>query len=87
MAASEESRSAFVESVMRFVVTYDFDGFDFDWEYPTERGGLPEDRENFAELLKLLKTRLEKWGLLLTIAVPFSTEVSANAYDISVISQ
>lgn len=87
MASSAESRENFVESVLRFIVAYDFDGLDFDWEYPTERGGIADDKENFSELIKLLKTRFEKWGLLLTIAVPISEEISANAYDIDVISE
>lgn len=76
-----------MESVLRFIVAYNFDGIDFDWEYPGENGGILEDRENLAELLKLLKSRLSKWGLLLTVAVPISVSVADSAYDVAALSQ
>lgn len=37
MAESEERRNEFVESVVRFIIHFNFDGFDINWEYPTER--------------------------------------------------
>lgn len=87
MASSAESRETFVESVLRFIVAYKFDGIDFDWEYPSQNGGISEDRENFAELLRLLKSRLSKWDLLLTVAVPISVDVAETAYNVSALSE
>lgn len=87
MASSAESREGFVESVLRFIVAYNFDGIDFDWEYPAQNGGIAEDKENLAQLLKLLKTRLSKWDLLLTVAVPISVEIADSAYDISALTE
>lgn len=87
MASTAASRELFVESVLRFLATYGFDGFDFDWEYPTERGGITDDKENFSELIKLLKTRLSAWNLLLTIAVPLSNEIGETAYNFETISE
>jgi len=40
-------------SVVKFLLQHDFDGLDVDWEYPTERGGKPEDRPNFTLLVKV----------------------------------
>lgn len=37
MAESEDRRNEFVESVVRFIIHFNFDGFDINWEYPTER--------------------------------------------------
>lgn len=37
MAETEERRQEFVESVVRFIIHFNFDGFDINWEYPTER--------------------------------------------------
>lgn len=54
MVASTESRLLFVNSAIDFLRKYDFDGLDLDWEYPTRRGGRPEDKENFAKLVKVL---------------------------------
>lgn len=76
-----------MESVLRFIVAYNFDGIDFDWEYPGQNGGIGEDRENLAELLKLLKSRLSKWDLLLTVAVPISVSVADSAYDVAALSE
>lgn len=81
MASTDTSREAFVEGVLRFLVHYDFDGLDFDWEYPTQRGGIAEDKPNFVALLRLLRVRLSKWNLMLTVAVPLSTGIVAQAYD------
>lgn len=37
MAENEDRRKAFVESVVRFLIHFNFDGFDINWEYPAER--------------------------------------------------
>lgn len=87
MASTQEYRQAFVDSVIRFLVAYDFDGLDVDWEYPTMRGGIPEDKENLASLLILLKETLQTWDLLLTVAVPIAIDVVAAAYDMDVINK
>ena len=53
MAMTKESRATFIQSTVQFVLRYQFDGFDLDWEYPGKReGSRPEDKENFALLVK-----------------------------------
>ena len=37
MASDPERRKIFIDSVMKFVSTFDWDGIDFDWEYPGDR--------------------------------------------------
>lgn len=44
MVADPAKRRVFVNSVVRFIRDYNFDGLDFDWEYPANRGGVPEDK-------------------------------------------
>ena len=51
MASSSANRNTFIQSVVDFLELYKFDGLDLAWEYPTQRGGQPEDRENFALLI------------------------------------
>ena len=49
------ARKTFIENVIPFLKTHDFDGLDLDWEYPAKRGGSPDDKSNFIELIRDLK--------------------------------
>lgn len=57
MASKKEYRAHFIEHAIQYLRANDFDGFDLDWEYPTDeaRGGRPEDRENFTALCREFK--------------------------------
>ena len=44
MAADPKKRTSFIKSTIDLLVKYKFDGLDIDWEYPTQRGGKPEDK-------------------------------------------
>ncbi|XP_061191469.1 chitinase-3-like protein 1 isoform X2 [Saccostrea echinata] len=94
MVASTESRLLFVNSAIDFLRKYGFDGLDLDWEYPTRRGGRPEDKENFAKLVKLLREAFDREAqqsgkprLLLSAAVPTSKELVDQAYDIKTLAK
>ncbi|MND97274.1 Chitinase A1 precursor [compost metagenome] len=72
-AATPESRTVFIRSVLDVIKQYQLDGIDLDWEYPVNGAwGLvesqPADRANFTVLLKELHSALNK-NKLLTIAV------------------
>ncbi|KAF9989816.1 hypothetical protein BGZ75_004818 [Mortierella antarctica] len=79
MVSTLESRQKFVKSAIAFVREHNFDGIDFDWEYPADklRGGHDTDPENFVQFLKemreaanaeTLKDGQER--LILSIALP-----------------
>lgn len=55
MALSARSRKHFVETSVKFLRKWDFDGLDLDWEYPAKsnRGGRKIDKRNFITLLKV----------------------------------
>jgi GH18 family chitinase len=63
MAASTESRRAFVQNLKAFVAEYQIDGADIDWEYP-DAG---QSSQNFLALIKELRAALP--DRLLTTAV------------------
>lgn len=87
MASTEAGRSQFADDVLRFIAYYGFDGFDIDWEYPTSRGGISEDKNNLAALIKELKTRFSPWNFELTMAVPADIAVLKNGYEVNSINQ
>jgi len=53
LADDPERRHRFVKQSISFIRKYNFDGLDLDWEYPTQRGGHPKDKENFVLLVKV----------------------------------
>lgn len=70
---TRQSRKKFIDSVAQYLKTYNFDGVDIDYEYPgaDDRGGKPEDTENF---LLLVQEMRKSFGsrYLITIAAPAS---------------
>lgn len=63
MAQSDQSRTRFAESVVKFIEEYKIDGIDMDWEYPgMKAGGIkhrPEDTQRFTLLMKSLREHLD----------------------------
>lgn len=44
MVSDPSQRTKFLNSVIAFIQKFGFDGLDFDWEYPANRGGIPSDK-------------------------------------------
>lgn len=84
MVSTPESRAAFVWSALRWMLDYKFDGLEIIWKYPgyEKRGGRPQDKENFALLLKELKEAFAAHPLYLTAAVPLEENYLDDGYDI-----
>ncbi|XP_035213611.1 chitinase-3-like protein 1 [Stegodyphus dumicola] len=87
MARNANSRGVFIKSCVEFLLKYGFDGLDLDWEYPANRGGAPEDKQNFAALLKEMKEAFRSHGLLLSAAVSAGQSTIDSAYDISALGK
>jgi GH18 family chitinase len=66
MAETEEGRNRFIKSTMDFVMKYDLDGVDLDWEYPDEDS---PSADHYVALVKELASQLHKKGKELTAAV------------------
>jgi len=65
LAASVQTRAAFVDAVVGLVDAYGLDLVDLDWEYPD----LGDSSANFAALVESLSAALRERGTLFTIAV------------------
>ncbi|KAF2429131.1 glycoside hydrolase, partial [Tothia fuscella] len=57
MVSTKSNRSKFIQSLIKFMDKYAFQGADLDWEYPVNetRGGRKEDTENLVLLVKEMK--------------------------------
>ncbi|XP_072379768.1 chitinase-3-like protein 1 [Diabrotica undecimpunctata] len=87
VAASASLRSTFIQNALQYVQSNNFDGLDFDWEYPAQRGGAAADKENFITLLKETKAVFEANGLLVSAAVAAGASSVALSYDVPQLSQ
>ncbi|XP_050500347.1 chitinase-3-like protein 1 [Diabrotica virgifera virgifera] len=87
LAASASLRSTFIQNALQYCQNHNFDGLDFDWEYPAQRGGAAADKENFITLLKETKAVFEANGLLVSVAVAAGSASVALSYDVARISQ
>lgn len=82
MVSIPSERAKFTSSVVEFLLKYNFDGLDFDWEYPANRGGVQSDKENFIHMIEELKTAFAPHGLMLTAAVSAGKTTIDTGYDV-----
>ncbi|KAK5645959.1 hypothetical protein RI129_004423 [Pyrocoelia pectoralis] len=81
MAGDRALRLNFINSAIKFMTTHGFDGFDIDWEYPAQRGGVPADKANFATLVREFRTAIGT-RFLLSIATGATGNHIATSYDV-----
>ena len=71
----DTNRAAWIDSLIKFMTKYKFDGVDLDWEFPGDpvRGGEEGDTENYSKLVKELreafKAKKLDWGISLAIGI------------------
>ncbi|KAI4468376.1 chitinase [Holotrichia oblita] len=86
MVGSASCRATFIASVIKFMDTYGFDGFDLDWEYPAQRGSAAADKNNFSTLLAEMRAAFGT-KYMLTAAVASAAASVDLSYDVPKLSQ
>jgi len=86
MVSTQDNRKTFIDSVVDLMTEYNLDGFDLDWEYPVQRKGRQEDKENFVLLCQELKAVFITKGWELTAAVGVSQSTVDTSYDVKPLS-
>ncbi|KAB0801555.1 hypothetical protein PPYR_05909 [Photinus pyralis] len=85
MAGNPSLRTNFIISAINLMNQYGFDGFDIDWEYPAQRGGVPEDKVNFVTLIREFRQALGN-GRVLSIAAGATPSHIVSSYDVSALT-
>lgn len=81
MAASEEATQRFVKEMETFIDTYQIDGIEIDWEYPSEAS-----KENYEKLMVSLREMLSAKGKTLSAAVAGAASVDTKAPSVTSLS-
>lgn len=77
MAGDEARRQAFIQALVQWCLANDFDGVDYDWEFPANR----EEHTAYGQLLMDTAEAFRPHGLHVTVALGHTQTLDPAAYD------
>jgi len=77
MATDQAARANFIQNITQFCLDNQFDGADFDWEFPADQAEV----NAYAILLVEVKQAFQPHGLLVTVALSSWQELGSAAYE------
>jgi hypothetical protein len=77
MATNDTLRADFIEELTYFCQDYDFDGVDYDWEFPKNEN----ENSAYAALIVETKEAFQPYGLIVTSALNVSQNLKSEAYE------
>lgn len=87
MISQKDSREEFITSVISLLEAFKLDGFNIYWMWPghVSRGGVPDDKENFAMMLKEMSKAFDQdgKGRLLTVMTTVEEFRVDEGYDVA----
>jgi chitinase len=91
MSRDATRRKVFVDSIVRFLQQFDFDGIDIDWEYPGADGAVPDadtpaDAANYLQLIKDLRAGMDWLGAKTGKHYRLSSAIPAGKSKLDVIN-
>lgn len=84
IAGDAGKKTTMAGAIQWYLDTFNLDGFDIDWEYPSQRGGNGADKENFVDMLWVIRNKIGT-DKLITVAV--SSIPDGGSYNVGAISK
>lgn len=77
MTGNAVKRKAFIDALLRWCLANEFDGVDYDWEFPAN----PEEHRAYNKLLQETAEAFRPHGLRVTVALGHTQHLDHAAYD------
>jgi GH18 family chitinase len=79
MAADPQTRKKFEDNLMAFSLAHGLDGVDFDWEFPENEA----QYQGYTSLLQEIKTAFQPHGMLISMALSPSGDLTRPLYQLA----